>query len=187
MPNRSLERTSGRANEVADADALGRPRRPVAALMKKRCHYCGRESPEEPMRNPTAWFCLPCLLRRVFPYFTGLHCRIFGWFYLGFAILTLLILLPGSVSGHGEPFGTSIWGVVLAFAGPFTGIASRGFDSSYGLPSIVPYCTAVLGGGLLFQLVPLPRRSLWVRISAWCVGLFGWFAGTVLSTLAANS
>ncbi|HZR16244.1 MAG TPA: hypothetical protein VFE51_02860 [Verrucomicrobiae bacterium] len=155
--------------------------------MQKACQYCGRESDAEPLRNPTVWICLPCLFRRILPYFTRLHLRLLIWFYLLFAGLTFLILLPGSISGRGEPFSTSIWGVILAFAGPFTGIASRGFDFAYGLPSIVPYCCAVLGGGLLFQLVPLPRASMWVRISAWCVGLLGWFSGTVLSIFVANS
>ena len=139
------------------------------------------------MRNPSAWFCLPCLLQRTFPYFTQLHHRILMWFYLTFAALNLLILLPGSISGHGEPFGTSMWGVILAFAGPFSGMASRGFDPAHVLSSIVSYCWAVLAGGVLFQLVPLPRGSKWLRIATWCVGLLGWFAGTVLSTVAANS
>ena len=159
-------------------------------LMKRdsqACQYCGPESDAEPMRNPTAWFCLPCLLRRFFPYFTRLHRRILRWFYLVFGSLTLLILLPGAISGHGEPWSTTIWGVIFAFAGPFTGMASRGFDSSYGTPAIVPFCCAVLGGGVLFQLVPLPRGGRWLRISTWCIGLLGWFAGTALSTLVANS
>jgi hypothetical protein len=62
-----------------------------------------------------------------------------------------------------------------------------GFYSSYGCSGIVPYCAAGLGAGLLFQLVPLPRGSMRVRITAWCVGLLGWFSGTVLSILVANS
>lgn len=155
--------------------------------MQKACQYCGRENKAEPLRDPTAWTCLPCLLRRCFPYFTRLHLRLLTRFYVSFAALVFLILLPGSISGHGEPFSTRMWGVILAFAGPFTGMASRGFDSAYGLPSIVPYCCVLFGGGLLFQLIPLPRGSMRVRISTWCVGLLGWFAGTVLSTLVANS
>jgi hypothetical protein len=79
------------------------------------------------MRSSVAWFCFPCLLRRIFPYFTGIHRRVFIWFYLVFALLSLVILLPGAISGHGEPLSTSIWGIILAFAGPFTGMVSRGF------------------------------------------------------------
>jgi hypothetical protein len=156
-------------------------------FVRNRCHYCGREGYDEPLRDTVAWFCLPCLLRRIFPHFTPLHRRIFIWFYLVFALLTLLILLPGSISGHGEPLSSSIWGVFLAFAGPFTGIASRRFDSAYGVPGIVPCCSVLLGAGLMLQLVPLPRGGRWVRIPAWCVGLLGWFLGTLLSTLVANS
>ena len=137
--------------------------------------------------NTAAWLCLPCLLHRVFPYFTRLHRRILLWFYLVFALLTLVIILPGSISGHGEPLSNSIWGVLLAFAGPFAGVASRGFDSSYGFPRVVPYCAAVFCVGILFQLFPLPPGSMWVRISAWCVGLLAWFSGTVISILFANS
>lgn len=161
----------------------------VAVMTQTRCKYCGRENITEPLRDSIARFCWRCVLRRLFPYFTGLHRRILTWFYVGFASLTLLLVLPGAISGHGEPFSTSMWGVLFAFAGPFTGMASRGFNASYGTPSLVPYCCAALAGGLLFQLIPLRlgRVERGTRLFAWCVGWLGWFAGSLLSTLVANS
>jgi hypothetical protein len=38
-------------------------------------------------------------------------------------------------------------------------------------------------GVSVFQLVPIPIRSIErpVRLLAWCIGLFGWFAGGVIS------
>jgi hypothetical protein len=44
----------------------------------------------------------------------------------------------------------------------------------------------MLGGGVLFQLLPIPigRAERWLRIGAWCIGLFGWFLEAVLSTIS---
>jgi len=156
--------------------------------MEKRCPYCGRQSQTAALKGK-AWSCLPCVLQGVFPYFTRLHWRIWVRFYLVFAGWVLLLLLPGAITGHGEPFSTSVWGVILSFSGPFTGMISREFHSAYLFRNIVPYCGAALGLAFLFQVVPLPRGSIWFwsRITVWCFGLLVWFSGSILSTLYANS
>jgi hypothetical protein len=116
-----------------------------------------------------------------------------GWILLGFYLvsvaLSLLVLLPGSISGHGDTLGRSLAAAFGAFSGPFAGAIARGFQSccwkfSLGL---FPVCAAFLGGGLMMQIVPLPafRRQRAVRLTAWCVGLAGWFAGIPVSFLHA--
>jgi hypothetical protein len=112
-------------------------------------------------------------------------------FYLVFAGLTLLALLPGNLSGHGDSLDRTVAAAIGAFSGPFTGAIARGFQSCcwrFAL-SLFPVCGAILGGGLLFQLVPIPFRRIErpIRISTWCVGLFGWFAGVPVSFLHALS
>jgi hypothetical protein len=157
------------------------------------CNYCGRVSMSEPLSSSVALFCLPCVLRRCFPYFTRVHRRLLFGFYLVFAGLTFLLMLPGAISGHGEPVTNAVVASLLAFSGPFTGVISRGH---YACPScrsftitLLPYCSTILGAGFLLQLMPPPvmRLARALRISAWVLALLAWFAGTLLSVLAANS
>jgi hypothetical protein len=113
------------------------------------------------------------VLQRLFPYFTRLHGKIFLWFYLVFAILTLLVLLAGSLSGHGDSLGRSVAVSIGAVSGPFTEAIARGFQSCCWRFSLnaFPFSGAVFGGGHLFQLVPRPLRRMErpIRISMWCV------------------
>jgi hypothetical protein len=115
------------------------------------------------------------------------------WFYAVFAVLTLGLMLPGAVSGHGEPLGSAVVASILAFSGPFTGIISRGhFDCSACCSftkTILPYCGTILGIGFFLQLTPPPATKIGcaLRILAWVLGLLAWFAGTLLSVIAANS
>ena len=145
------------------------------------------------MQSSVALFCLPCTFRRCLPHFTGLHRRVLLWFYAVFAALTFLLMLPGAVSGHGEPLGTGVAAAMLAVSGPFTGILARDHWDCSGCHSftmlILPYCGAALAGAFLFQFTPLPPMKFErpVRILTWVLGLLGWFAGTVLSVLVANS
>jgi hypothetical protein len=139
------------------------------------------------MRNATAFCCLPCFLHRVrckfFPYFTVAHRKVLLWFYVAFALLTFLLLLQ-SVGEHGDGLREVVWASILSFAGPFTGPLVRG--SSYGPPGLAFFCCVFFGGGLLFQIVPLPlgRMGRWMRIGIWCIGLMGWFPGALLSILS---
>jgi len=155
--------------------------------MAEPCKYCGRQSPVEP-RPSSAQFCLPCALRcirlRFFPYFTRLHRRLFLWFYVLFALLIFFLLLPDSLRAPGGHLQETVWTSILAFAGPYTGLMARGF--SYAPPRLVHYCYAAVAGGVFLQLVPLPlgRIERWVRILAWCLGLLGWFAASLFSTIS---
>jgi len=125
---------------------------------------------------------------KLFSHFERRH----GWILLGFyvvsVVLSLLVLLPGSLSGRGDSLSRSIAAALGAFSGPFTGAIARGFqrccwEFSLGL---FPFCGAVLGAGLLMQIIPLPvwhQRT--VRLTAWGIGLAGWFAGIPVSFLHA--
>jgi hypothetical protein len=73
---------------------------------------------------------------------------------------------------------------------PLTGAMSAGLGAQLGRFSLIFFMCVikvVISLPSSLPLVPLPRGSMWVRIFPWCVGLFGWFAGSVLSTMAANS
>jgi hypothetical protein len=122
-------------------------------------------------------------------HFERLHLKIFLGFYLAFVALSLVALVPGSWSGHGDTMERSLLAAFGCFTGPFTGAIARGFQSccwqfSLGL---FPWCAAFLAGGFLTQITPLPdfpgQRGL--RLSAWCLGWFGWFAGIPVSFLHA--
>jgi hypothetical protein len=123
-----------------------------------------------------------------FAHFERRHGWIFLGFYLVSAALSLLVLLPGSISGHGDTLARSLTAAVGAFTGPFAGAIARGFqrccwEFSLGL---FPYCGAFLAGALILQIVPLPaRHQRAVRLTAWCIGLAGWFAGIPVSFLHA--
>ena len=124
----------------------------------------------------------------LFSHFERRHGWILLVFYVVSAVLSLLVLLPGSISGHGDTMGRSIAATLGAFSGPFTGAIARGFQRccwqfSLGL---FPFCGAFLVCGLLMQIIPLPAwHQRAVRLTAWCIGLAGWFAGIPVSFLHA--
>lgn len=69
--------------------------------------------------------------------------------------------------------------------GPFTGAIAREWQSccaenSWGL---LPWAGAELAVGLLIQVVPLPSGRWWerLRLVAWSLGWFAWFASGILS------
>jgi len=175
----------------------------------RACEYCGRENETgasrcrecgtpfapaastELARTPVLPRAVRMRIERLFPYFSRLHGRIFLGFYLVFAVLAFLVLLPGSLSGHGDSLGLSVAASVAAVTGPFTGAIARGGQSCclhFSL-RVLPFCAAAFTGGLLFQIVPLPvgRMEHRIRISMWCLGLLGWFAGIPISFLHALS
>ena len=168
------------------------------ATFSSPCKYCGRLSTEEPLQSSVASFCLPCSIRCWFPNGTHLQRRLVIWFYLGFAALTFLIMLPGAVSGHGEPIGHAILASLFAFLGPFTGAVARGGGADSGAcmsfaVRILPFCAGAVGAALFFQFYPLEtlkvreRVARTVRTAFWAFGLLGWFGGTILSVMMANS
>ncbi|MBU6401491.1 MAG: hypothetical protein KGS61_14335 [Verrucomicrobia bacterium] len=114
-----------------------------------------------------------------------MHWWILLGFYGAFTALSLLLLLPGSLTGHGDTLARSLAASVGSFSGPFTGAIARGFQScclqfSLGL---CPYCGSILGIGLLFQFVPLHfgRFEHGFRLTTWSLGLLGWFGGVLIS------
>lgn len=124
-------------------------------------------------------------MKRISHRFTKRHLWILLGFYIAFAALSLLLLLPGSLSGHGDPLTWSLTASLGSFSGPFTGAIARGFQScclEFSL-SLCPYCGSVLGIGLLFQFVPLHsgRFEHGFRLTMWSLGLLGWFGGVLIS------
>ena len=108
--------------------------------------------------------------RWIFRHFERRHGWIFLGFYLVSAALSLLVLLPGSLSGHGDTLGRSLAAALGAFSGPFAGAIARGFQSccwKFSL-DLFPVCAAFLGGGMVLQMVPLPaiRRPRAIRLTA---------------------
>jgi len=124
-----------------------------------------------------------------FSHFERRHGFIFLGFYLAAVALSLLVLLPGSISGHGDTMSRSIAAALGSFSGPFTGAIARGFQRCCWEFSVAlfPICATFLCGGVVIQLVPLPafRFERAARLGAWCIGLAGWFAGIPLSFMHA--
>jgi len=122
-------------------------------------------------------------MRRVFGNFTRTHLFIFLGFYIVFAGLTALVLNLQSESDRREaPIVSATLGSI---SGPFTGAIARHYQScclEFSM-SIFPYSAALLGIGVLAQIVAMPwkccERSM--RLVAWCLGLLGWFGGVLLS------
>ena len=121
--------------------------------------------------------------------FSRVHLYVFLGFYLVFAGVTLWMLNEGSDSDRqGRWTAAATAGAV---AGPFVGAIARQFQSCCWNASLglFPYCAAVLGIGVLGQVVPFPfaRFERAVRLTLWCLGLLGWFGGGFVSFLHALS
>lgn len=128
-------------------------------------------------------------MKPLFRHFSRTHLYVLLGFYLVFAVLTFLALSAGSPSDRREyPFFFATLG---AISGPFTGAIARHFQSCCLQFSwcLFPFCVAFLGAGVVFQLLPLPitRFERGIRMAAWCVGWFGWFAGVPISFMHALS
>ncbi|HEU5125827.1 MAG TPA: hypothetical protein VFW05_17380 [Verrucomicrobiae bacterium] len=128
-------------------------------------------------------------MQRFFNNFSRVHLYIFLGFYITFAALTFFTLDSGSDSERREnQIVGATFGVV---SGPFTGAIARHFQSCCRQFSIalLPYCAAILGAGIFFQIVPLPfqRFERVVRITFWSIGLLGWFGGALVSFMHALS
>lgn len=70
-------------------------------------------------------------------------------------------------------------------AGPFDGAIARMGHSDclrFSL-RLLPWCAAILGCGLLAQLVPARSRLVarWILPAAWTLGWVGWFGGGIVS------
>ena len=122
-------------------------------------------------------------MRRLFRHFSRAHLYLFLGFYLAFAAVTFFVLNAGSVSDRREnAIAAATIGVV---SGPFTGAIARHFQSCCLRFSvaILPYSAAILGAGVLFQVVPLPfqRLARATQLTLWCLGWLGWFGGALVS------
>lgn len=120
---------------------------------------------------------------RLFRHFTRKHLYAFLGFYLVFAGFTFLILTRQSESDWQNSWNLAA--TAGAISGPFTGAIARQFQSCCLEFSVrlLPYCVLSLLGGILFQFVPLkPKRyERGIRLMVWCLGLFGWFFGGIIS------
>ena len=117
--------------------------------------------------------------------FTKKHLWILVGFYITSTALSLVLLLPGSLSGHGDTLARSLTVSLVSFSGPLTGAVARGFQPccwQFSL-SLLPYCGSILGIGFLFQLIPLHfgRLERGFRLTTWTLGLLGWFGGVLMS------
>ena len=122
-------------------------------------------------------------MRRVCANFSRTHLFIFLGFYIVFAALTALVLNLQSESDRRE--APILSATLASISGPFTGAIARHFQSccwDFSL-SIFPYSAALLGIGVLAQVVAMPWKCCEraMRLTAWCLGLLGWFGGVVLS------
>lgn len=126
-------------------------------------------------------------MKSLFRHFNRTHLILFLGFYVVFAALTFFVLNAGTSSDRRKtPF---FWATVGAVSGPFTGAIARHLQTcclqfSWG---IFPFCAAFPVVGALFQVVPFPRFERRIRLSMWCIGLLGWFAGVPVSFLHALS
>jgi hypothetical protein len=114
--------------------------------------------------------------------FTRHHLLAFLAVWLSFTILTYLIAERGiEQDGHNRLVALTACGTIL---GPMTGAISRNCQScclrfSLGL---IPYCAASLIIGAIPSFLYLPFRGASIlRMTAWVVGLLGWFLGAIVS------
>ena len=122
------------------------------------------------------------IVRRDRPAFGVAHLLIFLGFYVAFAMLTYLALNAGTPSDRRE--NAVVAATVGSFSGPFTGAIARRFQTCcwQAAMAVFPYSAALLGLGVLAQIVPFRagRFERSIRLVLWCAGLAGWFGGGVL-------
>ena len=121
-------------------------------------------------------------------HFSRLHLYVFLAIWCGFTIWTFLIVNSGLDSGSGKS-ATVFRTTVATILGPMTGAISRDLQGCclrFSL-SLLPYCAASAGIGVLAQVLPLPfeRFARAVRILLWTVGWIGWFMGGIVSFMHA--
>jgi hypothetical protein len=116
--------------------------------------------------------------------FSRWHIWTAGVLWLGFTVLTLLIVLKALDKATQRPMivAATTAGTVL---GPMTGAISRDFQGcclEFSL-SLLPYCLGALAVALAVQLIVPPRGwpSRTLRLLAWAAGWFVWFAGGIVS------
>lgn len=122
-------------------------------------------------------------MRSMFRHFSRKHLYIFLIVYALFAALTLFALSRQSSSDWRENWNVAA--TVGSFLGPFTGAIARHFQGccwEFSL-TLLPYCGGFLLIGMVFQMVPIPWRSVErpMRLVMWSVGMLGWFGGGVIS------
>lgn len=122
-------------------------------------------------------------MQRLLHSFGRVHLYIFLGFYVAFSALTFFALNGGSESDRREnQIVAATFGVA---SGPFTGAMARDLQSCCQQFSVTlfPCCAAILGVGVLLQVVPLPfqRFERTTRITVCSIGLFGWFGGALVS------
>jgi len=128
-------------------------------------------------------------MRRLFQNFTRAHLLILAGFILVFSAFTAFALSRQPISDRRDNWNVAA--TSLTVAGPLTGAIARHFQDcclkfSLGL---APYCAGFLLMGTLCQIIPLPFQKGRVpfRITAWVLGLLGWFMGAPISFLHALS
>jgi len=116
-------------------------------------------------------------MKRVFRHFSRAHLYIFFGFYLAFAGFTFLVLTRQSESDWRENWNMAA--TIGAVSGQLTGAIARQFQSCcWQLSlSLLPCCGAFLLAGFVFQLVPIPIRSIERPPSGCWRGVLGFSAG----------
>lgn len=125
--------------------------------------------------------------------FTGRFRRVHAYIAVGYTVaFSALILWVMSRQSPGDwEHNRNFTVTLLSFTGPFTGAIARPTEASclrFAF-QLLPVCAAFLLGGALLQVIALPfqRGEKGFRLTAWVVGLFGWFGGAVPAMLFALS
>lgn len=121
-------------------------------------------------------------MRRMFRHFTQTHLFIFLGFYIVFAALTALVLNLQSESDRRE--APLVSATLASISGPFTGAIARHYQSccwDFSL-SIFPYSAALLGLGVLAQIVALPCKCCERTMRASPRGVSASLAGSAASS-----
>jgi len=112
------------------------------------------------------------------------HAIVFGVLRLCFTVLTYAAV-SGGLSNASQERGLVWLTTAGTITGPMTGAICRRFQSCCLQASLtlLPFAALGLIAGVVFQAVPLPRRSLWqaVRLAVWGAGWFVWFGSGIVS------
>jgi len=125
-------------------------------------------------------------MRSAMHHFTRWHAIIAGVLWLAFTSLTFWIAVNSSAVVQAGNVSATTAATVL---GPMTGAISRECQSCCLAVSagLMWYCGTALAAAAAMQLVPLPE-NVWyraLRLAAWSLGLFVWFAGAIASLIHA--